>query len=1339
MNHQQQEFQKSLQQSIGDLYKDFYSQKALNHLSNELYSIYQNNQQKNIHILKYTPTEEDPLIRINITCVAITCQSLPFFTSRIRKYFNEYDFAINRSIHFHPDQSHEMYYVEVRHDEKSILDQLINQLKDSYEKIVTCTEDYRTFRQNEAAPWFSGWNQKQKELLDWFIHKGSLWEGAYFEKDGHKQSFGFMQLEGNEWDWFQNIQIQKDDIGFYTRNTNTPSFLAEEDIIYFAFLNPSQKLLIKASLSQNAQNAGMQEIPIYCNYLEDFMKNASIQNYSGLGRTVRMMFNYIPKEVLLVIPRQAYPAIYSAIIDQSLKSNIRSSGIHIQNELHLVISFIPEKNWSEEKWNEVPEIIESICPGAFQKNYHVFRGNYIETFQIIHSKSLNRQKLFELSSRIEFNFRSWMDNLYTKWEDRYNDEPIVDILFPSDYKTTHNAEMAIGDISRVRKLGNERLLVEVKSDTEDNTILSAITHKKEFRLSDWVLALNHLGLSPISQRVYHFSYNQQNYAKTEFFFESMEDQNSLYLRLKDAFSYTMKGILPSDMLSGILIKTRLDVNGLFFLKAIRDYCMQTNSHFHVVDFNETLLKFPEFCSAAWDYFYTKFQQGQPATDEHLQQLCEKSTTLKEDEVLHSFRSVLTAILRTNFFGLGSKEIHKEKTGITGIDRQSIAFKINSSIPVSLPQPRPYREIYVYSANFQGIHLRGGSVARGGLRFSDRSSDYRTEVLSLMKTQMVKNALIVPVGSKGGFVLSKNKFQSGTFAMVEAYKSYINSLIALTDNQKKGQIIPFAEPNGPYAYDETDPYLVVAADKGTAQLSDTANSLSEAQGFWLADAFASGGSRGYSHKELGITARGALVTADRLFRNLNIDFRNEPVTIIAIGDMGGDVFGNGLLDSKYFKLVAAFNHKHIFIDPNPDVQTSYQERQRLFQSEQSGWENYNTRLLSRGGGVYDRNEKSIRISPEAKLTLAITEDSLSGIELIRCILKAPVDMFYNGGIGTYVKSEQEENTKVGDPANNDLRINASELRAKVVSEGGNLGFTQKGRIEFAQKGGNIYTDALDNSGGVDLSDHEVNLKLFFGYLKEHGKIADDNVRDQLMKEIANDVVDKVLRNNALQSLTINVDHYESEKLGWKNFQQASHYLIGKKLLNPITETIPATNHEWHLWQEKSAAIPRPALCILMGYVKMDLYSACLEKQVFDAEQYENVYLDYFPEKIVSLYRQDLFNHPLRTEIITTQLINFFINLMGITGILMPGLQESNRILYLQQIIDEFQKLELFELLNELAVVRKKQKEAEIIDFTSEIREKMRKKFTHTSGGQEIYNHQLVEELSTHTRMNLQKLV
>jgi glutamate dehydrogenase len=579
-------------------------------------------------------------------------------------------------------------------------------------------------------------------------------------------------------------------------------------------------------------------------------------------------------------------------------------------------------------------------------------------------------------------------------------------------------------------------------------------------------------------------------------------------------------------------------------------------------------------------------------------------------------------------------------------RPVLSFKLDPLMISELPLPRPMFEIWVYSPRVEGVHLRGGPVARGGLRWSDRREDFRTEVLGLMKAQMVKNAVIIPVGAKGGFVVKRrerivdpDELRSEVAA---CYREFVAGLLDLTDNVVDGRVVP---PPAVVRHDGDDPYLVVAADKGTAHLSDTANSVSAQYGFWLGDAFASGGSAGYDHKKMGITARGAWECVKHHFRNLGMDVQKEPFTVAGIGDMAGDVFGNGVLQSRALRLVAAFNHLHIFVDPDPDPEKSFAERQRLFGLARSTWRDYDASLISEGGGIFDRSAKAIPLSPAMRKLLDLEGESASGEEVIRRILCARVDLLYNGGIGTYVKASSEDDAEVGDRANDRVRVDGGEIRARVVAEGGNLGLTQKGRLEIWARGGLINTDALDNSGGVDTSDHEVNIKILMDMLVKKGVIKGRGERNAILAEMTEEVASLVLADNANQAMALSLDTLRSARR-YDEFVAYVEDLVGAGVLSRADEAVP-TREELLESKERERGFPRPLLAVMLGYTKLSTFQLVMETDFADRESARPFLDGYFPQRLRASFASHFPDHVLRREIVATGVVNHVVNKAGIT--------------------------------------------------------------------------------------------
>ena len=580
----------------------------------------------------------------------------------------------------------------------------------------------------------------------------------------------------------------------------------------------------------------------------------------------------------------------------------------------------------------------------------------------------------------------------------------------------------------------------------------------------------------------------------------------------------------------------------------------------------------------------------------------------------------------------------------GAYKSYIAFKLLPNLIPNVPLPVPMFEIFVYSPRIEGVHLRGGKVARGGLRWSDRNEDYRTEVLGLVKAQQVKNAVIVPVGAKGGFV-AKQLPQGDRDAFMKegiaCYQIFISALLDVTDNLVEGKVVP---PKNTVRHDEDDYYLVVAADKGTATFSDIANQISIDRGHWLGDAFASGGSQGYDHKKMGITARGAWVSVQRHFKELGHDIQSEPFTCIGVGDMSGDVFGNGMLLSDQTKLVAAFNHLHIFIDPNPDTEKSFEERTRLFALPRSSWEDYDAKLISKGGGIFRRDAKSIKLSPQIKEWLKLDEDALAPNALLNEILRAEADLLWFGGIGTYIKSKAEVNADVGDKANDGIRINAEQLKVRVVGEGANLGMTQRSRIEFAEHGGRLNTDFIDNAAGVDCSDHEVNIKILLDGILSAGDLTDKQ-RNKLLHDMTDAVSEHVLRHNYRQTQALSLACHQSlERV--EEYRRLMNSMESAGKLNRELEFLPS---EEQVVERKSRqhGLTRPELSVLISYVKGDL-KELLNDESFTRDDYvAQEVMRVFPERLTKKYAEQIYTHQLRSEIIATQVANDMVNHMGIT--------------------------------------------------------------------------------------------
>jgi glutamate dehydrogenase len=702
------------------------------------------------------------------------------------------------------------------------------------------------------------------------------------------------------------------------------------------------------------------------------------------------------------------------------------------------------------------------------------------------------------------------------------------------------------------------------------------------------------------------------------------------------------GDAVEDPFNGLTLAAGLRWREADLLRAYSEYAFQVGAIPSRIAVSRALAAYPAVTRLLIDLFHARFggQGGDQAeVRTRLMAEIEKVTALPDDRALRRLLALIEGTVRTNYYRHGGAEPTARSGGVP-----YISFKVRCADVDELKKTRLLYEVFVHSSRMEGVHLRGAAVARGGIRWSDRPDDFRTEILGLVTTQMIKNAVIVPNGSKGGFITRKrfdDREQMGAEA-AEQYSTLMRGLLDITDNLVGGKVVP---PPGVVRHDGDDPYLVVAADKGTAHLSNTANGVAAEYGFWLGDAFASGGSNGYDHKKEGITARGGWECVKRHFREMGKDIQSEPFTVAGIGDMSGDVFGNGMLLSKQIRLIAAFDHRHIFIDPDPDPAVSFEERQRVFNLPRSSWEDYDRSKMSAGSFIVSRGAKEVELTPEARAALGLPDEVtvLDGESLIRAVITAPVELLWNGGIGTYVKDREETHAEVGDPPNDPVRVNAEDLRCKVMGEGGNLGLTQRARIQFHLQGGRINTDALDNSAGVDMSDHEVNLKILLNRVVQDGEMSTEQ-RNDLLREMTDEVSELVLHDNVSQSLAVSLDEIRSKE-SLDDFTALIQALERDRLLNREKEDIP-DNDGLSERRAGGLGLSRPTLCVLLAHSKMFAKAQLLASKVPDDPATESYLVHYFPPQAVEAAGTErLRGHRLRREIVTTQLVNDLVDLMG----------------------------------------------------------------------------------------------
>jgi len=825
------------------------------------------------------------------------------------------------------------------------------------------------------------------------------------------------------------------------------------------------------------------------------------------------------------------------------------------------------------------------------------------------------------------------------------DVKVSEASFSENYQGDFAVDDAMVDLEVLATINShnsaQARLVKIARDPKNYSI-KIYSLKDSIPLSQSMPMLESMGLEVLIGRPYRIKLGNRIYWILHFTLAGGDDICAIdpdrvpgYFR--ELFESIWRQQSETDSFNRLLFGACVKTQNIQVLRAYTAYLQQirfAHSRDYII---EALTSYPDITVLLVKCFLHKFDPDRVSVNSYqdfIKQIEVKLhgiESLDHDLICRRMLNLIEATVRTNYFHTNENE------------RGHISFKLDSRLVDNLPKPSPRFEIYVYSPRFEGIHLRGGLVARGGIRWSDRKEDYRTEVLGLMKAQMVKNAVIVPTGSKGGFITKQiAQLPPGEiYAEVQAcYSLYIHSLLELTDNRVGQEII---SPSHTRVHDAQDPYLVVAADKGTAAFSDVANAIAEKYDFWLDDAFASGGSQGYDHKKMGITARGAWESVKRHFRGLGRNIQREPISVVGIGDMSGDVFGNGMLLSPCIELVAAFNHMHIFLDPSPDAKKSYKERERMFALSRSTWGDYDKKLLSKGGGVFSRKAKRIELSPEIRQLLDCKEDHLTPNELIVYLLKAHVDLIWNGGIGTYIKAATETNAVVSDKSNDDIRINGKQVRARAIGEGGNLGVTQKGRIEYALSGGLIYTDSIDNSAGVDCSDNEVNIKILLSQLVKTGRISRDE-RNKLLVEMTDEVGQNCLANNYRQTQIIDsiVQHAAFNMHQHARFMR---HLEREGILSRRLETLPGDQQiTERIAQNKG--LTRPELSILLSYSKLTYKNALLEASSLAEECYNPLLLDYFPKLMRQRYADEILQHPLRKEIIATLLSNKITNYIGI---------------------------------------------------------------------------------------------
>jgi glutamate dehydrogenase len=1002
-------------------------------------------------------------------------------------------------------------------------------------------------------------------------------------------------------------------------------------------------------------------IPLLRRKVELVIRRAGYNRYSHDGKILNNVLQTYPREELFQIDPDELYEIAIGIV--RLMERPRAKAFVRVGPFGLFVSalvYIPRESFTTDRLARIEAILIEAYGGGIAAQHTQIGDGPLARLHLVLSRppgSVPDVDPDEIDQEIAEAVRTWSDHLRDRLHERYGEEAGNRHWtrwaggFSASYRGAYEPDLAAFDIDKLDPLdGPEAMAFNVYRRTEDPPGAARIKIYHASRLvplSECLPKLENLGLKVIEEQAHSARpRGEERDAWVHDFYALDAAGGDLDLRavkapLEETLAELWAGHAEDDGLNALVLGAGLSWREVSILRAYLKYMRQAGTSFSQSYLRRSLTGHPAIARNLTRLFAARFDPDAADPDAadrlvaEINAQLEAVVSLDEDRIIRTFVAMICASLRTNYF----------QTGDDGAPKRHLSIKLASGQIDILPKPRPMVEIFVYAPWMEGIHLRGGKVARGGIRWSDRPEDFRTEILGLMKAQMVKNAVIVPVGAKGGFVPKRLPEGGGREEMqaeaIRCYRTLICGLLDITDNIVAGAVTP---PPRVVRHDDDDPYLVVAADKGTASFSDIANEISADYGFWLGDAFASGGSNGYDHKAMGITARGAWIGVQRHFRELGVDVQTQPIRVIGIGDMSGDVFGNGMLRSSAIKLVAAFDHRHVFFDPEPDPAASFAERRRLFKLPRSSWADYDPALISPGGGVFPRSAKSVTLTPQIRVLLGVEDEQTTPAELIRALLRADADLLFVGGIGTYVKASGESHLEVGDKANDALRVDGRELRVKVVGEGGNLGFTQRGRIEYARQGGRLNTDAVDNSGGVDCSDHEVNIKILLNALIAEGDLTMKQ-RNALLEQMTEDVAALVLDTNYRQTEMLSTTEARAPDL----LEAQARFLRRLEQEETLDRAIEFLPDDEEIARRHAAGqgLTRPELAVLMAYAKIALHRRLMRSTLPDEPRMLDDLRCYFPEAMRQRFADDIPRHQLRRDIVSTVLSNEIINRAGIT--------------------------------------------------------------------------------------------
>ena len=1051
--------------------------------------------------------------------------------------------------------------------------------------------------------------------------------------------------------------------------------------------------------ASSAYNRRPWDIPLVRERFEHVMATSGLRETGHSGKALKHILETLPRDELFQSTAEELARLGTGVLQ--LQERIRSR-LFIRRDrygdFYSILAYVPRERFNTEVRLKLETMLKKeLASDRVDSSVRLDESPLAQVHLIVRPRpgaqvEVDEQRLEKMLADV---VRNWLDDLRDELVMVHGEAEGMALFeqfgrpLGTAYIQDATPAVAAADVSHLASLREgvdlrPRLYRAPAEGTGGGKLrLKLFTGDRDLPLSDVLPMMENMGLRVIAEHLNRITADGRSLFIQDFEVEAAGeiDLDATAPEFEEAFVRLWRGEAENDGFNRLVVAASLDWRQVSMLRAYCKYLLQIDSPFSQAYMEQTLVRYPLLARLLVELFEARFAPKgretplarlraqfellagadaaaaaalKPVADarrlsrdgrqekvhEALRALLDRVASLDEDRILRSFMGVIDATLRTSFY----------QRGKDGNDKDYAAFKLDCARVPDLPKPHPYREVFVYGPHVEGVHLRYGMVARGGLRWSDRREDFRTEVLGLVKAQAVKNTVIVPVGAKGGFI-AKRLPEGGDRDAIQAegiacYKRFISGLLDVTDNIVDGEIVP---PQDVVRHDDVDTYMVVAADKGTATFSDIANGISAEYNFWLGDAFASGGSVGYDHKGMGITAKGAWESVKRHFRALGIDCQKQDFTAVGIGDMSGDVFGNGMRLSKHIRLVGAFDHRHVFIDPDPDAAKSFKERDRLFKTPRSSWDDYDRKLISKGGGVWPRSAKSIPVSPQMREALGLDEDvkELSPNDLIKAVLRAPVDLLWNGGIGTYVKGSSETHADVGDRANNAVRVNGGELRARIVGEGGNLGFTQLGRIEAAQAGVILNADFIDNSGGVGTSDREVNIKILLNAQVRKGKLA-LKARNKLLLDMTNEVETLVLWDNIRQNQALSLmERMSVPRLGSK--QHFIRTLEAQGLLDRQIEYLPS-DAELAARKARDEGLTRPELAVLLSYSKQVVYDQLLDSDIPEDPYLSKELQRYFPTPLQKKYAAAMEEHPLKREIIATAVTNATINRMGATFIM-----------------------------------------------------------------------------------------